>query len=115
MVPIGPMAPVDPVAPAAPFGLWVRLRLERLELMPDLVLHDRRPSTFLVYLHLAYRSAGRRQPLHTSHQEMADATGLSKSAVQGAIRILLRRRLVRAVREGVTSIPGYTVLRPWRR
>ncbi len=84
-------------------------------LMPDLVLHDRRPSTFLVYLHLACRSAGRRPPLQTSHQEMADATGLSKSAVQGAIRILLRRRLVRAVREGATSIPGYTVLRPWRR
>jgi hypothetical protein len=84
-------------------------------LMPDLVLHDRRPSTFLVYLHLWYRTAGSRQPLRTSHQEMADRTGLSKSAVQSAIRILVRRRLVRAVREGATAVPAYTVLRPWRK
>ena len=84
-------------------------------LMPDLVLHDRRPSTFLVYLHLWCRTAGRKAPTQTSHQEMADATGLSKSAVQGAIRILIRRRLLRAAREGITTVPAYTVLRPWRR
>jgi DNA-binding MarR family transcriptional regulator len=84
-------------------------------LMPDLVLHDRRPSSFLIYLHLWYRTAGSRHPLRTSHQEMADRTGLSKSAVQTAIRILVRRRLVRAVREGATAVPAYTVLRPWRK
>jgi hypothetical protein len=90
-------------------------------LLPDLVLHDRRPSTFIVYLYLWYRTANERAGARTrpgprtSHQEMATATGLSKSAVQGAIRILIRRRLVQATREGITAIPQYTVLRPWRR
>lgn len=84
-------------------------------LMPDLVLHDRQPSAFLVYLHLWYRTAGRRAPLRASHQEMVDATGLSKSAVQGAIRTLTRRRLVRGTREHSTAVPEYSVLRPWRR
>ena len=84
-------------------------------LMPDLVLHDRQPSAFLVYLHLAYRSTGRRGSVAVSHRTMADATGLSKSAVQGAIRTLARRRLVRTTRAAATSVPEYTVLRPWRR
>jgi hypothetical protein len=85
-------------------------------LMPDLVLHDHQPSAFLVYLHLWHQSAARpRAAVRTSHQEMANATGLSKSAVQGAIRTLTRRKLLRAKREGVTATPEYTVLRPWRR
>src|SRR5262249_12793705 len=75
-------------------------------LLADLVLHDRQPSAFLVYLHLWYRSAGRAAPVRTSHQEMVSATGLSKSAVQGAIRTLVRRRLLRAAREGVTRGAG---------
>jgi IclR helix-turn-helix domain len=84
-------------------------------LMADLVRHDRQPSAFLVYLHLAYRSTGRKATVRTSHQEMVDATGLSKSAVQGAVRTLVRRRLVRATRETATAVPEYAVLRPWRR
>jgi len=84
-------------------------------LMPDLVLHDRQPSAFLVYLQLWYRSTGRRVRARLSHQQMADATGLSKSAVQAAIRTLTRRRLIRATRESSTAVPQYTVLRPWRR
>jgi len=35
--------------------------------------------------------------------------------VQGAIRTLTRRRLIRATRAAVTAVPEYTVLRPWRR
>jgi DNA-binding IclR family transcriptional regulator len=46
---------------------------------------------------------------------MAAATGLSKSTVQGAIRTLTRRRLVRATRESATAVPAYAVLRPWRK
>jgi hypothetical protein len=84
-------------------------------LLPDLVLHDRRPSTFLVYLYLWYLAAGRRTAPRASHRDMATATGLSKSAVQGAIRVLTRRRLIRATRAGITAVPQYTVLRPWRR
>ena len=84
-------------------------------LMPDLVLHDHQPSAFLVYLPLWHRAGGRAAPVRASHRDIVDATGLSKSAVQSAIRTLTRRRLVRAAREGVTAVPRYTVLRPWRR
>jgi len=83
-------------------------------LMPDLVLHDHQPSALLVYLQLSYR-AGRRSRIRLSHQEMADVSGLSKSAVQGAIRSLSRRRLIRVARDSATAVPEYTVLRPWRR
>jgi hypothetical protein len=84
-------------------------------LMPDLVRHDHQPSAFLVYLHLSCRAAGRKAAVRTSHQEMVDATGLSKSAVQSSVRTLLRRRLVRATRDSPTAVPEYVVLRPWRR
>ena len=84
-------------------------------LMRDLVQHDRQPSAFLVYLHIWHRSAGRHAQVRASHQSIADATGLSKSAVQAAIRTLARRRLLRATRDTPTAVPAYTVLRPWRR
>lgn len=84
-------------------------------LMPDLVLHDRRPSAFFVYLQLWHRSSGGRRTVRQSHQETADATGLSKSAVQGAVRALARRQLVRVRRESSTAVPQYAVLRPWMR
>jgi hypothetical protein len=84
-------------------------------LMADLVQHDRQPSAFLVYLQLWWRASGRRSAVAVSHQAMADATGLSKSAVQAAVRTLLRRRLIRAARASATAVPAYTVLRPWRR
>ena len=83
-------------------------------LMRDLIQHDRQPSAFLVYLLLSRHAAGARGR-QLSHQEMADASGLSKSAVQAAIRTLTRRRLIRVVRDSATAVPAYTVLRPWRR
>jgi DNA-binding MarR family transcriptional regulator len=93
----------------------VRLDAYVLEtLMPDLVLHDHQPSAFLVYLQLSYR-AGRRGRVQVSHREMADQTGLSKSAVQAAIRSLNQRRLIRVTRASSTAVPEYTVSRPWRR
>jgi IclR-like helix-turn-helix domain-containing protein len=84
-------------------------------LMPDLVLHDHQPSAFLVYLQLWYQSAGQKGGQRVSHQQMAHATGLSKSAVQAAIRTLTRRRLIRVLRETATAVPKYIVLRPWRK
>jgi DNA-binding GntR family transcriptional regulator len=84
-------------------------------LMADLVLHDRQPSAFLVYLQLLHRSAGRRGGVRLSHQEMAHLTGLSKSAVQKAVRTLARRRLIRSTRSSSTAVPEYVVLQPWRR
>jgi DNA-binding MarR family transcriptional regulator len=84
-------------------------------LMADLVLHDRQPSAFLVYLQLWFRCRGRPPRVAVSHRAMAEATGLSKSAVQAAVRTLIRRRLIRAARGSATAVPEYAVLRPWRR
>jgi DNA-binding MarR family transcriptional regulator len=85
-------------------------------LLRDLVGHDRSPAAFLVYLSLyalAY-GAGRRS-VRISLKQLAERTGLSKSAVQAALRILLRRQLVRAQHASRTAVPEYSVLRPWAR
>ena len=85
-------------------------------LMRDLVAHDRQPSAFIVYLHLWRRvAASRNGTVHASHQAIADATGLSKSAVQSAIRTLIRRRLVRSRRAFPTATPEYALECHWRR
>ncbi len=84
-------------------------------LMRDLVAHDKKPSAFLVYLYLWRRTLGEgRAAVHQSHQQLADATGLSKSSVRAAIRLLGRRRLIQARRASPTTTPEYAVLRPWR-
>jgi hypothetical protein len=85
-------------------------------LMRDMVGHDRCPSAFLVYLHLwgeSQRQAANSVP--ASHQAIAEATGLSKSAVQKAVRYLVERKLLRAQKASVTATPEYRVLRTWRR
>ena len=83
-------------------------------LMRDLVSHDKRPSAFLVYLYLWLRTVGRgRAGAHVSHQQLADATGLSKTAVQLAVKGLARRRLLRVRRGSPTATPEYFVQRPW--
>jgi len=85
-------------------------------LMRDLIGHDRSPSAYLVYLHLWSHSLGqRRKTARLSHQSIANATGLSKSAVQGGIRLLTRRKLVNVDRASPTAVPEYRVERPWRR
>ena len=85
-------------------------------LMRDLVGHDRSPSAFLVYLHIWGESARQAKArVRTSHQTMAEATGLSKSAVQKAVRRLLGRKLIRAEKDSPTATPQYRVLRAWRR
>ena len=85
-------------------------------LMRDLVGHDKSPSAFLVYLHLWGATLGRgAESAALSHQQMADSTGLSKSAVQSGVRILLQRRLILSKKNTVTSTPEYRVQRPWLR
>jgi CRP-like cAMP-binding protein len=82
-------------------------------LMPDLVGHDRRTSSFLVYLCLWRRAApDLAVPVRMSHQALADATGLSRSAVQAALSNLWRRSLVVSKRGSPTAVPRHTVLRP---
>ena len=85
-------------------------------LMRDLVGHDHAPSAYLVYLHLWSQTIGQKvKTARLSHQMIADATGLSKSAVQAGFRRLVRRHLVRVTRESATAIPEYQIARPWRR
>ena len=85
-------------------------------LMRDLVGHDRSPSAFLVYLWLWRMSRGEgRERVGASLQTIATHTGLSKSAVQAAVRHLKRRQLVSATSDGPTAAPVYLVHEPWRR
>jgi hypothetical protein len=85
-------------------------------LMRDLTEHEKRPSAFLVYLYVWRRSVGAGQKVASlSHQEMAEGTGLSKSAVQGAVKLLRKRKLLSASRKNPTATPTYRVERPWAR
>ncbi len=85
-------------------------------LLPDLVGHDRSAPAFLVYLVLwttLFRSGERR--VRMSLRQLAEASGLSKSAVQKAIRLLTRRHLVQIRRRSATSTPEYELIRHWLR
>ena len=85
-------------------------------LMPDLVGHDKQPSAFIVYLYFWMRVAlSRARRIAVSHQTIANDTGLSKSAVQSAVRTLIRRKLIRSELKFRTAVPEYVLLRPWRR
>lgn len=85
-------------------------------LMRDLVGHDRQPAAFLVYLYL-YGQAARRKwkPVAASLRMLAEATGLSKSAVQTALEKLRRRELIETTSEHATAVPQHRVRRHWRR
>ena len=83
-------------------------------LMRDLVGHDRRPVSFVVYLWLAAGQARTGQPMQVSFQELAESVGVSKSAAQAAVRWLIRRKLLAASKANATAIPSYTVMSPWK-
>ncbi len=85
-------------------------------LLPDLVGHDHSPPAFLVYIVLwtaLYRLEQRHVAM--SLREIAERTGLSKSAVQAATRLLKRRRLVLVTKTTPTSTPEYELVRHWVR
>jgi hypothetical protein len=84
-------------------------------LMRDLVGHDKRPASFLVYLWLAAEEQRRKEAVQISYQELAESIGISKSAAQSAISWLGRRKLIAASKSSVTSTPKYRVQTPWRR
>ncbi|HEY7408354.1 MAG TPA: helix-turn-helix domain-containing protein [Gemmatimonadaceae bacterium] len=85
-------------------------------LMPDLVGHDRRPSAFLVYLYLwRQTNGGRSRSDEIPLRMIAEGTGVSKRAVQNALRALARRRLVTVAHATSTSAPTFLVHRPWAR
>ena len=83
-------------------------------LMPDLVGHDRHPSAFVVYLYLWRRSGGAARAAAASLRMIADATGLSKRAVQQAVAALARRQLVSIVKKSATATPIFTLRCHWR-
>ncbi|MGI8819874.1 MAG: helix-turn-helix domain-containing protein [Chthoniobacterales bacterium] len=84
-------------------------------LMRDIVGHDRQPAAYLIYLHL-YGQAARRKwkPVAASLRMLAEATGLSKSAVQTALARLRRRELIESTTDHPTATPQHRVLRHWR-
>ena len=85
-------------------------------LMRDIVGHDRQPAAYLVYLYL-YGQAARNKwrPVVKSLRDLADATGLSKSAVQTALENLRRRELINTTSDHATAVPRHRVLRHWRK
>ena len=85
-------------------------------LMRDIVGHDRQPASYLVYLYL-YGQAARAKwrPVPASLRMLAEATGLSKSAVQTALENLRRRELIVTTSDHATAVPQHCVLRHWRK
>ena len=82
--------------------------------MRDLSGHDRSPSAFLVYLFFWAKTVGAsRRSTRASLRQIAEGTGLSKSAVQGALKHLARRKLLRVERRSRTAVPDYFLHRPW--
>ena len=83
-------------------------------LMRDLIGHDQKPAAYLVYLHLYGQGARSRwKPVPTSLRMIAEATGLSKSAVQIALAHLRRRELIVTTRDHATAASRHRVLRHW--
>ncbi len=85
-------------------------------LMRDLIGHDQQPAAYLVYLYL-YGQATRKKwkPVAASLRTLADATGLSKSAIQIALATLCRRELIVTTRDHATATSRHRVLRHWRK
>jgi len=84
-------------------------------LMRDLIGHDQQPAAYLIYLYL-YGQAARKKwkPIAASVRTLADATGLSKSAIQAALATLRRRELIVTSRDHATATSRHRVLRHWR-
>ena len=84
-------------------------------LMRDLVGHDRRPVSFLVYLWIAAEQQRCGEAVQISYQNLAESIGVSKSSAQASVGWLLRRKLLAVSRASVTATPRYTVETPWNR
>jgi len=84
-------------------------------LLPDLVGHDRSPSSFIVFLKLWHDAGGAGGRIQTSLSSLAVETGLSKSSVQAALRRLRRRGYIATKQSSATAVPVHTVSAPWRR
>jgi len=83
-------------------------------LMRDLVGHDKRPVSFLVYVWLAAEQERRGGLVQISYQELAESIGVSKSSAQGAVAWLVGRSLLARQKATVTATPVYEAMRPWK-
>ena len=83
-------------------------------LMRDLVGHDRRPVSFLVYLWLATAQRQKTGSVQVSYSDLAESIGVSKSSAQAAVGWLVRRKLLAMSKQNATATPRYTVLTPWK-
>lgn len=82
-------------------------------LMRDLIGHDRRAASYLIYLSILNAGGGKAVAL--SYQQLAARAGLSKRTVQDAVAHLAKRGLV-AVDKGARTEPAsLTPLSPWHR
>jgi len=84
-------------------------------LMRDLVGHDHRPVSFLIYLWLSVEQGRTNAPVRISYQDIAESAGVSRSSAQSAIHWLIRRKLLAVSKESATATPAYTVKTPWKR
>jgi hypothetical protein len=82
-------------------------------LMRDLVGHDRRVVSFLVYLWLAGEQR-KGTVVEVSYRHIAESIGVSKSSAQAAVSWLIKRKLLGATKKTATATPRYKVLTPWR-
>ena len=57
-------------------------------LMRDLVGHDHKPVSFLVYLWLVAEQGRAKREICVSYQELAESVGISKSSAQSAVKWL---------------------------
>ena len=83
-------------------------------LMRDLVGHDRRPASYLVYLWLAAEQQRQKKAVNISYGDLAESVGVSKSSAQSAVAWLIRRKLISTTKANVTATPSYTVQTPWK-
>lgn len=86
-------------------------------LMRDLVGHDRRVVSFLVYLWFTTeqgKEPRKGQAVEASYRQIAECIGVSKSSAQAAVSWLIKRKLLASTKKTVTATPRYEVLTPWR-
>ena len=83
-------------------------------LMRDLVGHDRRPVSYLVYLWLAGEQQRQHKAVSISYSNLAESVGVSKSSAQSAVAWLIHRKLISSTKARVTATPNYAVEAPWK-
>jgi hypothetical protein len=83
-------------------------------LMRDLVGHDRKPASYLVYLWLAAEQQRQNKAVSVSYSDLAESVGISKSSAQAAVAWLIHRKLISSSKATVTATPTYSVQTPWK-